>query len=207
MRALEAVTYIPLMRWEYLYRLAQMGILEEEDWRSEVVSDAGYYFSTPYGRAWWQVDAQSMAASGEIPGEVYELVSSIIDNPGHVPPQEDYGHIMEVVKSNILTENEILTGDWEIHASVGGRVPITVNCAMTQTGNTLGGSCIPVMENPEASEMSGTVSGTTATWGYNVVFNGEPGTVAFEASTITADGMLGTINLSGTEAPFSAIRR
>ena len=100
-----------------------------------------------------------------------------------------------------------LTGNWEIHSSVGGRIPITVNCALVQEGATLSGTCTPVMENPEPAALTGSVSVDNAQWGYEVVFNGNPGTVAFQADVVTADGMLGTLNLSGTEAPFAAIRR
>ena len=54
MRALEAQTFSPVTRWISLYRLSESGIAEESLWKDQVALDAGYYFGTPYGRAWWQ---------------------------------------------------------------------------------------------------------------------------------------------------------
>ena len=100
-----------------------------------------------------------------------------------------------------------LTGNWEIHSSVGGAVPIIVNCALVHQGNALAGTCTPVMENPEAAMLTGEVNGSTANWQYGVFFNGNAGTVEFQAEVITQNGMLGTLILSGTPAPFSALKR
>jgi hypothetical protein len=105
-----------------------------------------------------------------------------------------------------------LSGNWEIHSSVGGATPITVNCVLEQQGNELAGTCTPVMENPEPAMLTGEVNGstansTTANWQYGVFFNGNAGTVEFQADVITQNGMLGTLILSGTPAPFSALKR
>lgn len=100
-----------------------------------------------------------------------------------------------------------LSGNWEIHSSVGGATPITVNCVLEQQGNELTGTCTPVMENPEAAILTGEVNGSTANWQYGVFFNGSAGTVEFQAEVITQNGMLGTLILSDTPAPFSALKR
>jgi hypothetical protein len=100
-----------------------------------------------------------------------------------------------------------LTGDWEIESSVGGTIPITVNCSLVQTGNALSGTCTPVMENPESAEIIGSVAGSTASWGYDVVFNGNPGTVEFTAESISNSEIAGELMLSGSPAPFTASRK
>lgn len=54
MRAREAQTFAPLSRWINLYRLAEAGIIDESFWKSQVALDTPFYFSSPYGKAWWE---------------------------------------------------------------------------------------------------------------------------------------------------------
>ena len=42
-----------VFRWTSTYRLSEMGLVETQQWKSEVSRDAGFFFSEPYGRAWW----------------------------------------------------------------------------------------------------------------------------------------------------------
>jgi hypothetical protein len=100
-----------------------------------------------------------------------------------------------------------IDGDWEIHSSVGGATPITVNCTLQQQDNILTGTCTPVMENPQPSELTGSITGDTAVWGYDVIFNGNAGRVDFMADTVTATEISGTLSLSGTAAPFTAVKK
>lgn len=100
-----------------------------------------------------------------------------------------------------------LSGDWEIASSVGGEIPITVNCSIEQNGGELTGTCTPVMDNAEAAELTGTYDDASAEWGYEVVFNGNPGTVNFSADEISDTVMSGELNLSGTTAPFTAAKK
>ncbi len=56
MRAMEAITFVPLNRWPNLYRQSEAGILDQDDWKDEVLNDVSYYFDTrmpgPGGRKW-----------------------------------------------------------------------------------------------------------------------------------------------------------
>lgn len=97
-------------------------------------------------------------------------------------------------------------GDWIIASSVGGRTPITVYCSLEQEGAVLGGSCTPQMAEPEASVVHGSVGLGLALWGYDVVFNGNPGRVDFRATLLGPERLEGTLSLSGTVAPFTAER-
>lgn len=99
-----------------------------------------------------------------------------------------------------------ISGDWIISSSVGGQTPITVYCSLQQNGSVLSGSCTPEMANPEPSELRGILGLARATWGYDVVFNGNPGRVDFTATTVSADELAGTLSLSGAVAPFTAAR-
>ena len=98
-------------------------------------------------------------------------------------------------------------GNWRISSSVGADGPkITVHCTLMQDGAELSGSCTPEMENPDASALTGSLTASSARWGYDVVFNGNAGRVDFVATSVTVDALSGTLNLSGTEAPFTAVR-
>ena len=99
-----------------------------------------------------------------------------------------------------------ISGFWVISSSVGGQTPITVYCTLIQQEEQLSGSCTPEMPEPEASELSGSVTGTSAEWGYDVVFNGNPGRVDFSADSLAPDALAGSLSLSGTVAPFTAER-
>jgi hypothetical protein len=97
------------------------------------------------------------------------------------------------------------TGLWKIQANVG-TTPVMINCNLIQTGGTLAGSCQPQVESIGATELTGVVSGSDAEWGYDVVFNGNPGRVDYRAA-ISADGtMQGTMSLSGTPTAFTAVK-
>ena len=116
------------------------------------------------------------------------------------------GIVLSFTLSGCALSNVDLTGDWVIQSSVGGEIPITVYCSLIQTGQALSGTCTPEMENAESSELTGSVDGNSASWGYDVVFNGNPGTVRFDADTFSNSAMSGILNLSGTEAEFTALR-
>ncbi|HHX82569.1 MAG TPA: nuclear transport factor 2 family protein [Pseudomonadaceae bacterium] len=100
-----------------------------------------------------------------------------------------------------------IAGDWIIASSVGGATPVTVYCTLEQDAAVLGGSCTPEMANAEASTLRGSIGLKLAVWGYDVVFNGNPGRVDFRATTLEADKLEGSLSLSGMVAPFTAQRR
>ena len=54
MRALESQTYGPLVRLSNLYRLYEMGLINDAVWKSQVDQDANWFFGNVYGRAWWE---------------------------------------------------------------------------------------------------------------------------------------------------------
>ena len=117
------------------------------------------------------------------------------------------GLVILISMQGQAAETVNLSGDWEIHSSVGGATPITVNCSLKHVDAVLSGSCTPVMDNAQPSQLDGHTDGTTGQWGYDVVFNANPGRVDFSADSLSQDLMTGTLSLSGTEAPFEAQRR
>lgn len=96
------------------------------------------------------------------------------------------------------------SGDWQIGSSMNGN-PVKIVCTLQQKGERLLGSCKPDGFDP--STLSGSVSGERAKWGYDVVFNGKPAHVEYEAE-FGADGRLtGTLYRSGSPTPFTAEKR
>ena len=99
-----------------------------------------------------------------------------------------------------------VSGEWEIAARLG-EIPISVHCELVQFGDALSGTCTPVMQNPETSELTGNVDGTIIQWSYDVVFNGNPGHVAYDGEILSDTRIAGSLDLSGTPSQFTAVRR
>ena len=57
------------------YRLAELGLLEEEDWRRRVESEVTFYLSDRYSRAWW---ANYGGTSDTFPAELRDAVNATI---------------------------------------------------------------------------------------------------------------------------------
>lgn len=96
------------------------------------------------------------------------------------------------------------SGTWNISSKVGDN-PVSIVCRLEQKGDALTGSCKPAQF--DASDTKGTVSGSSAKWGYDVVFNGAQNHVEYEA-TLGADGTLtGTLHLGPMPTPFTASRQ
>lgn len=95
------------------------------------------------------------------------------------------------------------SGTWNITSKVGDN-PVSIQCTLVQRRDALTGTCKPAQFDPSAA--TGTVTGSKATWGYDVVFNGNQNHVTYEA-TLGQDGTLtGTLHLGPTPTPFTAVR-
>jgi hypothetical protein len=53
-RIMESLLWSFVEQLRGTYRLAQLGLIEEEDWRKRVESEVTFYLSDPYSRAWWK---------------------------------------------------------------------------------------------------------------------------------------------------------
>jgi hypothetical protein len=97
------------------------------------------------------------------------------------------------------------SGTWKLENVFRGAAAI-ITCTMVQTGNALTGSCKAEVEGIAPSDLAGTVEGTSAKWGYDVVFNGNPARVDYEAE-IGADGVMkGSLVRSGSPSPITGVR-
>jgi hypothetical protein len=98
------------------------------------------------------------------------------------------------------------SGNWKLDNEFNGQVS-AILCTLVQTGNELSGSCRPDIEGMEASMLKGTVQGSQAKWGYELVFNGKPARVDYEV-TLAADGSLsGKLLRNGSGSPITGRHR
>lgn len=95
------------------------------------------------------------------------------------------------------------SGSWNISATIGTS-PATIQCTIVQKGDALTGTCKPAQFDP--SPITGAVTGSSAKWGYDVVFNGNQNHVEYDA-TLGADGKLsGTLHLGPMPVTFTATK-
>ena len=98
-----------------------------------------------------------------------------------------------------------LSGAWTISSSVG-TTPITVTCALTQTGAAITGACKPA-GGDDSPAFTVVVQGAHASWGYDVLFRGQTSHVGFEADIVSAAAMKGLLTLGGNKpSPFTAAK-
>jgi hypothetical protein len=95
------------------------------------------------------------------------------------------------------------SGEWKITAVIAGN-PSEIRCTLVQKRHRLTGTCKPAQFGPSAA--TGSVTGTQATWGYDVVFNGNQNHVEYVASLVAGGKLAGTLHLGQTPAPFTAVR-
>jgi hypothetical protein len=74
-RIMEALLWSFVEQLRGTYRLAALGILSEEDWRSRAESEVTFYLGDRYSRAWWQ---NISTGSNSIPEELRRVVDEVI---------------------------------------------------------------------------------------------------------------------------------
>jgi len=98
------------------------------------------------------------------------------------------------------------SGTWKIDNLFNGATSV-ITCTIAQAGNALSGSCRPEIPGIAASDLIGTVDGSSAKWGYDVVFNGNPARVDYVAE-LTPDGALkGSLLRNGAPSPITAVKQ
>jgi hypothetical protein len=98
------------------------------------------------------------------------------------------------------------SGTWRIDNLFNGASSI-ITCTLRQSGETLVGSCKPEISGIAPSDLSGTIEGSSAKWGYDVVFNGNAARVDYIAE-LGADGTLkGSLLRNGSPSPITAVKQ
>jgi hypothetical protein len=98
------------------------------------------------------------------------------------------------------------SGTWRLDNLFNGASAI-ITCTLVQENNALTGNCKPEIPGIAASELKGTVDGSTAKWGYDVVFNGNAARVDYVAE-LGADGKLkGNVLRNGSPSPITGVQQ
>ena len=88
-------------------------------------------------------------------------------------------------------ENRSISGQWQVHSSVGGTENDMV-CTFTQKDDALSGNC---SSDQGKFEITGTVSGNKVAWSYKSEYQGTPLTVKFEGTVDAAMKMAGSVDV------------
>jgi hypothetical protein len=97
------------------------------------------------------------------------------------------------------------SGRWKIDNVFNGATSV-ITCTLVQADNTLSGSCRPEIPGIAPSDLRGSVDGSSAKWGYDVVFNGNPARVDYVVE-LAADGSLkGNLLRNGNPSPITAVK-
>jgi len=97
------------------------------------------------------------------------------------------------------------SGTWKLDNTFNGAVT-AIFCTIVQEGDELSGSCRPDLRGMDATNLTGTVDGAEAKWGYDLVFNGNPARVDFEV-TLAEDGSVsGNLLRNGSGSPIKGKR-
>lgn len=97
-------------------------------------------------------------------------------------------------------------GNWKLDNTFNGSVS-SIHCTLVQAGDALTGTCKPDIPGMEAAKLTGTVNGSSAKWGYDLVFNGRPARVDYEV-TLAADGSVsGNLLRNGAGSPIKGARQ
>jgi hypothetical protein len=99
-----------------------------------------------------------------------------------------------------------ISGTWKFENTFNGNVSV-VNCTLVQAGTALTGSCRPDIEGMEASKLTGTITGSDAKWGYDLVFNGQPARVDFEMKPAGDGSLSGNLLRNGSGSPIKGVRK
>jgi hypothetical protein len=98
------------------------------------------------------------------------------------------------------------SGAWKLDNTFNGSVS-AIHCTLVQSKNALSGSCKPDVAGMEAAKLTGTVDGSKAKWGYDLVFNGKPARVDYEV-VLAADGSVaGKLLRNGSDSPIKGKRQ
>lgn len=97
-------------------------------------------------------------------------------------------------------------GNWKLDNTFNGAVT-AIHCTLVQKDNKLTGNCKPDVPGMAASNLAGTVDGSKARWGYDLVFNGNPARVDFEVTLATDGTVTGNLLRNGSGSPLKGARQ
>ncbi len=97
------------------------------------------------------------------------------------------------------------SGTWRLDNTFNGAVT-AIYCTIVQEGDELSGSCRPDVPGLAAEKLTGTVDGSDARWGYDLVFNGNPARVDYEVTLADDGSVSGNLLRNGSGSPIEGRR-
>lgn len=102
-RIMEALLWSFVENLRATRMLAELGLLEDEEWRLRVKSDTGFFLGNEYGRAWWaNFNAENISLPADLKQEINNRLSEAELNftPGYV------GAVFDLIRQSRETENQ-----------------------------------------------------------------------------------------------------
>ena len=98
-RVMEAYLWVFAEQLRTTRRLAEEGLLGEDEWDDRVFSDANFYYGNPYGAAWWK----EYSDAEYYPADLVETINEHLDGEGN--------HTLEYFDGQIRNLEESLAED------------------------------------------------------------------------------------------------
>lgn len=98
------------------------------------------------------------------------------------------------------------SGTWKLDNTFNGKVS-AIHCTLVQSKNALSGTCKPDGAGMEAAKLTGSVDGSKAKWGYDLVFNGKPARVDYEVALAADGSVAGKLLRNGSDSPITGKRQ
>ena len=87
-----------MIRWVNSYRLYELGLLDDEEWRIDVGADVPFALGNSYGRAWWEDLKNKPHIAAFIGQELIDHINSVIENSSPDYVKENYRRIQQNLK-------------------------------------------------------------------------------------------------------------
>ncbi len=98
-----------------------------------------------------------------------------------------------------------LSGSWKVTTNAGG-MDLVINCNFVQKDKALGGTCGLADASDKPAPLTGTLTGQSASWSYDVTVNDMPLHVAF-SGTVEGSTISGSMNAMGNASKFEAVKQ
>jgi len=76
-RVMEAMLWIYAEHIRATHLLSELGLLDDDEWRSRVQAESGFYYGNPYGFAWWKNYSED---NSNVPQDLIEEVNERLAN-------------------------------------------------------------------------------------------------------------------------------
>lgn len=92
-RIAEALIWSYVEQVRSMYKLAELGLLDEQEWADRVWSDAGFYFGNLYARSWWRNFAD---ADSTLPQPIIDAINARL---AQVPAEHNRSYMRDVMEN------------------------------------------------------------------------------------------------------------